>query len=102
MIEQTLKGFVWVSMRILGLEPLAARFWIIRVVAALAVSWCAGAVRGAEPDVRRDATVEAVERVLPSVVNIATETVINIRDPFEEMLRQFFDPYRRQAPNSQV
>jgi S1-C subfamily serine protease len=55
------------------------------------------------PDIRRDATVEAVERVLPSVVNIATETMIQVRDPFEDMLRQFFDPYhRQQAPNSQL
>src|ERR1700752_1996649 len=99
MIEQTLKGFVWVSMRVLVSKPPASpRLWIIRAVAALAVIGCAGVVRGSEPDVRRDATVEAVERILPSVVNIATETVINIRDPFEEMLRQFFDPYRRQAP----
>lgn len=55
-----------------------------------------------ESDARRDATVEAVERVMPSVVNIATETIINVRDPFDEFLRQFFDRYhRRQAPNSQ-
>jgi serine protease Do len=54
-------------------------------------------------DIRRDATVEAIERVMPSVVNIATETIINVRDPFEDMIRQFFDPYhRRQAPNSQL
>ena len=33
------------------------------------------AVRGAvaEPDVRRDATVIAIEKVMPSVVNMATE-----------------------------
>ncbi len=56
-----------------------------------------------ETDIRRDATVQAVERVMPCVVNIATETIIQIRDPFEEMLRQFFDPYhRQQAPNSQL
>jgi len=53
-------------------------------------------------DIRRDATVAAVEKVLPSVVNIATETIIHIRDPFEEFFRQFWDPYhRRQPPNSQ-
>ncbi|HEX4644458.1 MAG TPA: trypsin-like peptidase domain-containing protein [Verrucomicrobiae bacterium] len=58
--------------------------------------------RANESDARRDATVEAVERVMPSVVNIATETIINVRDPFDEFLRHFFDPYhRRQAPNSQ-
>ena len=56
----------------------------------------------AEGDVRRDATVRAVEKVLPTVVNIATETIIQVRDPFEEFFRQFWDPvHRRQPPNSQ-
>jgi serine protease Do len=55
-----------------------------------------------ETDIRRDATVIAVEKVMPSVVNIATETIIRVRDPFEEFFRQFWDPYhRRQPPNSQ-
>ncbi|MCX6925995.1 MAG: hypothetical protein NT154_22725, partial [Verrucomicrobia bacterium] len=55
-----------------------------------------------ESDVRRDATVLAVEKVMPSVVNIATETIIQVRDPFEDFFRQFWAPYhRRQPPNSQ-
>ena len=53
-------------------------------------------------DVRRDATVLAVQKVLPSVVNIATETIIHVRDPFEQFFQQFWDPYhRRLPPNSQ-
>jgi serine protease Do len=56
----------------------------------------------AEFDVRRDATVLAVEQVMPCVVNIATETIVQVRDPFSELFRQFYDPYhRRQPPNSQ-
>jgi S1-C subfamily serine protease len=55
-----------------------------------------------ETDIRRDATVVAVEKVMPSVVNIATETIIHVRDPYEEFFRQFWDPYhRRQPSNSQ-
>ena len=58
--------------------------------------------QAADTDVRRDATVLAVEKVLPSVVNIATETIIQVRDPFEEFFRQFWGPYhRQQPPNSQ-
>jgi serine protease Do len=54
------------------------------------------------PDVRRDATVEAVQRVMPAVVNIATETVLQVRDPLEQLFREFFDPYyRRRPPNTQ-
>jgi serine protease Do len=56
----------------------------------------------AQPDVRRDATVEAVQRVMSSVVNIATEEVVPIRDPLENLFRDFFDPYyRHRQPNTQ-
>lgn len=44
----------------------------------------------AEPDPRRDATVAAIEQVMPSVVNIATETIIERDDPYQDLLRQFF------------
>jgi S1-C subfamily serine protease len=53
-------------------------------------------------DIRRDATVAAVERVMPAVVNIATETLVEISDPREDLFREFFNPYyRRRAPNTQ-
>ncbi len=67
------------------------------------LAWAPGAWgQTGDSDVRRDATVLAVEKVMPSVVNIATETIIHVRDPFEEFFRQFWDPYhRRQPPNSQ-
>lgn len=47
-----------------------------------------------ETDIRRDATVNAVEQVMPSVVNIATKGKHTVRDPFwgfplvEEFLSQ--------------
>lgn len=44
----------------------------------------------AEEDVRRDAAVRAVEEIMPSVVNIATEEVIEYHDAYDEMLRQYF------------
>lgn len=44
----------------------------------------------AEPDIRRDATVIATEQVIPSVVNIATETVIEYHEWYDELLRQFY------------
>jgi S1-C subfamily serine protease len=53
-------------------------------------------------DVRRDATVEAAQMVMPAVVNIATETVLAVSDPVENLFREFFDPYyRRRPPNTQ-
>ena len=54
-----------------------------------------------ETDARRDATVAAVERVMPSVVNIGTETIVQSNDPFEQMLREFWGPYyRRRQPDA--
>jgi serine protease Do len=61
-------------------------------------------VRAAENDIRRDAAVNAIEKVLPSVVNIATEEVIEYHDVYDEMLRQFFgwsrSPVRQQKSRS--
>jgi S1-C subfamily serine protease len=51
-----------------------------------------------DDDVRRDATVQAIAQVMPSVVNIGTETVIEVRDPFESLLREFWGPYYRRRP----
>ena len=67
---------------------------ILSLLSALSLL-AASRVLGVEQDVRRDATVEAVEKVMPSVVNIATETIVEIRDPFTELFQQFFQPYHR-------
>jgi len=62
----------------------------------------APAISGENQDVRRDASVEAVQRVMPSVVNIATETIVQSRDSMDGLFREFFDPYyRRRPPNTQ-
>jgi S1-C subfamily serine protease len=49
------------------------------------------------PDIRRDATVEAVQRVMPAVVNVRTETIVERHDPFENLLKEFWGPFYRQA-----
>src|SRR5436190_3411542 len=43
-----------------------------------------------ETDLRRDAAVLATEQVIPSVVNIATETVIEYHEWYDDLLRQFY------------
>ncbi len=52
-------------------------------------------------DVRRDAAVEAVERIMPSVVNIGTETVVESRDPYEDLLQDFFGYRRRRQAQTE-
>jgi S1-C subfamily serine protease len=44
-----------------------------------------------ESDVRRDVTVAAIERVMPSVVNIATSQLVRqYNDPYEVTRRRFY------------
>ena len=43
-----------------------------------------------ETDIRRDATVNAVEQVMPTVVNIATKVKVQVRNPLEQMRRQMW------------
>jgi S1-C subfamily serine protease len=76
---------------------------LVSSLAACLMIWVPSSrAQAVSDDVRRDATVVAVEKVLPSVVNIATETIIHVRDPFEELFGQVWGPYhRRQPPNSQ-
>jgi serine protease Do len=53
----------------------------------------------AEDDIRRDAIVQAVAKVRPSVVNISTGRLVEVyADPFEELFREFFGHHRR-APD---
>ena len=64
-----------------------------RHAAGLALALMAAALldaRAQSADVRRDATVAAVERVMPSVVNIATTTVVDNTDPFFRWRAEFF------------
>ena len=49
-------------------------------------------------DLRRTSTVVAIEKAMPSVVNIATEELVPIRDPFEALFGEFFNPYNRRGP----
>lgn len=61
---------------------------LLLAVLPAAPARAAQASASAEP--RRDRTVEVVERVLPSVVNISTRTIIEVRDPFEALLREIW------------
>jgi serine protease Do len=44
----------------------------------------------ADTDIRQDAVVEAVAKVMPCVVNVATESVVEFHDPFESYWRRFY------------
>lgn len=52
----------------------------------------------ADEEIRRDATVKAVEKVMPSVVNIRTEILLERRDFYYDLLWEYFGPYYRGRP----
>src|SRR5690348_8821608 len=56
---------------------------------------CCACIIRAQEDIRRDATVNAVEMVMPSVVNIATKSTEVVHDPIERFRRQMLgqQPY---------
>jgi S1-C subfamily serine protease len=63
--------------------------WLL--VAALAAGFFHEPLAAAEFDLRRDAVVVAVEQVMPSVVNIATATIVEYEDDYQKLLREFFN-----------
>jgi S1-C subfamily serine protease len=64
----------------------ALRPWLL--AGALLAGISPAPLAAAEPDIRRDATVMAIEQVMPSVVNIATKSVVPVSDPFERFYRE--------------
>ena len=76
-----------------GLRQLAPFFWagILGLTAPSGGHVSAGAATPG-PDIRRDAVVQAIEEVMPSVVNISTETIVEVRDPLDQVFRDFFGP----------
>ena len=68
-------------------------FWLIVVLALARVE------RGAEvADIRRDATVAAVEATMPSVVNISAKTVVQRRGYFYDWWRDNWSPFYQELP----
>jgi S1-C subfamily serine protease len=63
---------------------------LARVAAAGALAWSLLADIQAQPDIRRDAIVQVTEEVMPCVVNVSTESVVQARDPFEEIWRRYY------------
>jgi len=72
--------------------------WALCLALCLVAAGVNASGESTDTDIRRDATVRAVEKVMPCVVNIATEQIIQIRDPFEQLFRQFMYPYYNQQP----
>src|SRR4051812_37209738 len=55
-------------------------------------------LNSADPDLRRDETVRAVEKVLPCVVNISSKTVVQRRGFFFNWWRDYWSPFAEEMP----
>ena len=66
--------------------------WLHLLLVGVLAAGCSPApIAAAKLDPRRDAVVVAAEQVMPSVVNIATATVVEYEDDYQKLLRQFFN-----------
>ena len=73
-----------------GQEILWSGLLTVPLGGGLAVGALVTPTRAIETDVRRDATVEAIEKVMPCVVNIATATIVEYHDYYDQLLREFY------------
>ena len=55
-----------------------------------------GEITTGADNIRKTPVVQAISKTLSSVVNIRTETVVEVRDPFTELFQDFWNPYYRQ------
>jgi S1-C subfamily serine protease len=60
------------------------------MAAASALACSVFADTQAQPDPRRDAIVRVTEEVMPCVVNVSTESIVESRDAFEELFRRYY------------
>lgn len=90
-------------------KPLIKQIISILSLAASAIALTAPLAHADDPFLRRTATVRAVEKVGPAVVNITTEVVVQqspFRSPFgdpsmDEFFRDFFEPRRPRTQTAQ-
>ncbi|SVE07269.1 uncharacterized protein METZ01_LOCUS460123, partial [marine metagenome] len=67
---------------------MSLKFYPYKSVFGFVALWgltCGTTAIGADTTVRKTPVVQAVSKILPSVVNIRTETVVEVRDPFAEL-----------------
>ncbi|MBI1178540.1 PDZ domain-containing protein [bacterium] len=77
----------------------AFRLVTVLLVIAFVPGEFSSAVAAGNPEgIRRDAVVDAVEKAMPSVVNIATETIVRRNNPMDDFLSDFFG-YRQMPRN---
>ncbi len=67
--------------------------WLVSVALLLGLAGVGRAASAESP--RRTPVVLAVEAVMPSVVNIGTETIVRVSDPFAVDFDRFFAPHFR-------
>lgn len=90
-MKQTQKGVIAIAKRLSSPLVCLMLLWL-----AGTGSFVEGATTPLSVDVRRDAAVIATEVAIPSVVNIATETIVRRNDWYEQIFRDFYGLQPRQ------
>ncbi|MDB6041092.1 MAG: hypothetical protein JWM99_4933 [Verrucomicrobiales bacterium] len=67
-------------------------------IAFIASALISSPIGAAEPDIRRDATVEVIERVIPAIVNISSKTVIQRKGYVYDWWRDNWAPFSQDLP----
>jgi S1-C subfamily serine protease len=69
---------------------LSSHIRLASVAIACALARSVFATNPGQADVRRDTIVQVTEEVMPCVVNVRTESIVESRDPFEEIWRRYY------------
>jgi len=69
---------------------LSSHWRLARAAGVGALAWSVLATSQGQPDLRRDTIVQVTEEVMPCVVNVRTESIVQSRDPFEEIWRRYY------------
>jgi serine protease Do len=77
-------------MRMIRLERVGQRVCCALALVAFSLGFVAARAATSEVDIRRDVTVAAIERVMPSVVNIATSQLVREYNDVNEIMRRRF------------
>ena len=73
------------------MERVLSSHWRLARAAVVGIlAWSVLATSQGQSDIRRDTIVQVTDEVMPCVVNVRTESVVESRDPFEEIWRRYY------------
>src|ERR1700722_881261 len=88
---RVMNGFQACPVRTMYMERVLSSHWRLARAAVVGIlAWSVLATSQGQSDIRRDTIVQVTDEVMPCVVNVRTESVVESRDPFEEIWRRYY------------